>query len=54
MKLAGKTGVAAALLAGLIAAVWLVWAIGFDAVFAAVARAGIGGLDGAVAPCRAP
>lgn len=44
MKLAEKTGVAAALLAGLIAAVWLVWAIGFDAVFAAVARAGIGGL----------
>jgi putative membrane protein len=39
-----KWGVAAALLAGLVAAVWLVWAIGFDAVFAAVARAGIGGL----------
>jgi putative membrane protein len=39
-----KWGVAAALLAGLVAAVWLVWAIGFDAVFGAVARAGIGGL----------
>ena len=35
---------AATLLAGLVAAVWLVWAIGFDAVFAAVARAGVGGL----------
>jgi len=34
----------AALLAGLVAAVWLVWAIGFDAVFAAIARAGIAGL----------
>jgi putative membrane protein len=39
-----KWGVAIALAAGLVAAVWLVWAIGFDAVFAAVARAGIGGL----------
>ena len=33
-----------ALAAGLVAAVYLVWAIGFDAVFAAVARAGFGGL----------
>ena len=33
-----------ALLAGLIAAIYLVWSIGFDAVFAAVARAGLGGL----------
>ena len=33
-----------ALLAGLIAAVYLVWAIGFDAVFASIARAGFGGL----------
>jgi putative membrane protein len=39
-----KWGVAVALLAGLIAAVWLVWAIGFGAVIAAVARAGLGGL----------
>ena len=39
-----KWGVAVALLAGLVAAVWLVWAIGFDAVIAAVARAGAGGL----------
>jgi putative membrane protein len=39
-----KWGVLIALLAGLVAAVYLVWAIGFDAVFAAVARAGFGGL----------
>jgi len=39
-----KWGVAIALLAGLIAAVWLIWAIGFGAVIAAVARAGLGGL----------
>jgi putative membrane protein len=39
-----KLGVVIALLAGLIAAVWLVWAIGFGAVFASVARAGFGGL----------
>ena len=44
MKWAPKIGVAVALLAGLIAAVYLVWSIGFDAVFAAVARAGFGGL----------
>jgi len=39
-----KWGVTLALLAGLVAAVWLVWAIGFDDVFAAVARAGFSGL----------
>ena len=44
MKWAPKIGVAVALLAGVVAAVYLVWSIGFDAVFAAVARAGLGGL----------
>ena len=44
MKWAPKIGVAVALLAGLIAAIYLVWSIGFDAVFAAIARAGFGGL----------
>jgi putative membrane protein len=44
MKWAPKLGVAVALLAGVIAAVYLVWSIGFEAVFAAVARAGFGGL----------
>ena len=44
MKWAPKLGIAVALLAGVIAAVYLVWSIGFDAVFAAVARAGFGGL----------
>jgi putative membrane protein len=39
-----KWGVVIALVAGLVAAVWLVWAIGFAAVLDAVARAGIGGL----------
>lgn len=39
-----KWGVVLALLAGLVAAVWLVWAIGFDSVIAAIARAGVGGL----------
>jgi putative membrane protein len=39
-----KVGVTIALAAGLVAAVWLVWAIGFGAVIAAVARAGFGGL----------
>ncbi|HJR56201.1 MAG TPA: lysylphosphatidylglycerol synthase domain-containing protein [Rhizomicrobium sp.] len=33
-----------ALLAGLVAAVWVVWAVGFDAVWGAVAQAGFGGL----------
>jgi len=44
MKWAPKIGVAVALLAGVVAAVYLVWSIGFDAVFAAIARAGFGGL----------
>ena len=44
MKWAPKIGVAVALLAGLIAAVYLVWSIGFDAVATSVARAGLGGL----------
>jgi hypothetical protein len=39
-----KWGVAIALLAGLVAAVWLIWAIGFGAVIGAIARAGVGGL----------
>ncbi|HUO02576.1 MAG TPA: lysylphosphatidylglycerol synthase domain-containing protein [Rhizomicrobium sp.] len=39
-----KWGVALALAAGLVAAVWLIWAIGFGAVIASVARAGFGGL----------
>src|SRR5471032_919130 len=44
MKWRPKIGVTVALLAGLAAAVYLVWAIGFDAVFASIARAGFGGL----------
>jgi putative membrane protein len=44
MKWAPKLGVAVALLAGVIAAVYLVWSIGFDAVAASIARAGFGGL----------
>jgi hypothetical protein len=39
-----KWGVILALLAGLVAAIYLVWSIGFGAVFGAVARAGFGGL----------
>ena len=39
-----RWGVVLALLAGIVAAVYLVWSIGFDPVFAAVARAGFGGL----------
>ena len=39
-----KWGVAIALAAGLVAAVWLVWAVGFASVAQAVARAGFGGL----------
>ncbi len=39
-----KWGVVLALLAGLVAGVYLIWAIGFDAVFASVARAGVSGL----------
>jgi len=44
MKWAPKLGVAVALLAGVIAAIYLVWSIGFDAVAASIARAGFGGL----------
>jgi putative membrane protein len=44
MKRAPKLGVAVALLAGVIAAIYLVWSIGFDAVVASIARAGFGGL----------
>jgi putative membrane protein len=44
MKWPPKLGVAVALLAGVIAAVYLVWSIGFDAVAASIARAGFGGL----------
>jgi putative membrane protein len=39
-----KWGVATALLAGVVAAVYLVWRIGFDAIFASIAQAGFGGL----------
>ncbi len=39
-----KWGVATALLAGVVAAVYLVWKIGFDAIFASIAQAGFGGL----------
>jgi putative membrane protein len=39
-----KAGIALALLAGVIAAVYLVWSIGFDSIFASVTRAGFGGL----------
>jgi len=44
MKWGPKIGVAVALAAGLVAAVYLVWRIGFDPIFAAIARAGFGGL----------
>ncbi|HVV27476.1 MAG TPA: lysylphosphatidylglycerol synthase domain-containing protein [Rhizomicrobium sp.] len=44
MRWPQKAGIALALLAGLVAAVYLVWSIGFGAVFAAIARAGFGGL----------
>ena len=39
-----RIGVAIALLAGLVAVVYLVWSIGFEPVMAAIARAGFGGL----------
>lgn len=39
-----KWGVLVALLAGFVAAVWIVWAIGFDAVWGAVSQAGITGV----------
>jgi putative membrane protein len=44
MKWAPKLGMVVALLAGVIAAIYLVWSIGFDAVAASIARAGFGGL----------
>jgi putative membrane protein len=44
VKWGPKIGVALALLAGLVAAVYLVWSIGFDAIFGAIARAGFTGL----------
>ena len=37
-------GVAIALLAGVVAAAWLFWAVGVAPVFAAIARAGGGGV----------
>jgi len=39
-----KWGVAIAFAVGLVAAAWLIWAIGFDAVIGSVARAGFTGL----------
>src|ERR1700748_37253 len=39
-----RWGVIFALVAGLVAAAYLIWAIGFGAVIGAIARAGIGGL----------
>jgi len=39
-----KWGVLIALLAGLVAAIWIVWAVGFGAVWGAVAQAGFTGL----------
>ena len=39
-----KWGVAIALAAGLVAAAWLIWAVGFGAVIASVERAGVSGL----------
>jgi putative membrane protein len=44
MRWGPKIGVAVALTAGLVAAVYLVWSIGFDPIFAAIARAGFSGL----------
>jgi glycosyltransferase 2 family protein len=44
MKRAPKIGVAVALLAGLFAAIYLIWSVGFDAVAASIVRAGFGGL----------
>jgi len=44
MTWGSRIGIGVALLAGLIAAVWLIWAIGFQTVIASVARAGFGGL----------
>jgi putative membrane protein len=44
MKWGPKLGMVVALLAGVVAAIYLVWSIGFDAVVASIARAGFGGL----------
>lgn len=44
MKRAPKIGMVAALLAGLVAAIYLVWSVGFDPVFDAIGRAGFSGL----------
>src|ERR1700722_9781312 len=44
MTWGSRIGIGVVLLAGLIAAAWLIWAIGFQAVAASVARAGFGGL----------
>ena len=44
MRWAPKIGMALALVAGAIAAAYLIWSIGFESVFAAVARAGFSGL----------
>ena len=44
MKWGPKIGVAVALLAGLVAVAYLVHFVGFDAIFASIARAGFGGL----------
>ncbi len=44
MKWGPKIGVGVALLAGLVAAVYLVWSVGFESILGAVARAGFMGL----------
>ena len=44
MKWGPKIGVGVALLAGLVAAIYVVWVIGFGAVLSAIVRAGFGGL----------
>jgi len=44
MTWGSRIGIGVVLLGGLIAAAWLIWAIGFAAVVASVARAGFGGL----------
>jgi len=44
MTWGSRIGIGVVLLAGLIAAAWLIWAIGFQAVAASVAKAGFGGL----------
>ncbi len=44
MAWASKVGVVIALFAGLVAAVWIIWAVGFGDVWAAIAQAGFTGL----------